>query len=82
MINLCVEFHTVTPLEPLSWRDLIYLSEFRKEDARSRDLLQKDIRAILFNILGSLGGGGDSVDNWMPSSLHLMAKRYEQLQKG
>lgn len=80
MIALCVEFRTVTPLGEMSWRDLIYLGEFRREDARSRNLPQQDIRAILYHILRCVGGGDDA-GNWMPTELYVMGKRLEKLNR-
>ena len=81
MILQCVELKTLQPIMPLTWYDIIYLEEFRKEDARSCDLIFRDIRAILFRILVSLGGC-ENADNWMPSNLYVMAKRYEQQKYG
>lgn len=75
LILLCIEFKTLLPLLPLSWYDFIYLTEFLKEDARSRDLINQDIRSATIRLLDISGGNSEN----LPSDLYRMAKRYEKL---
>jgi hypothetical protein len=79
MIWLCVECKDFSPLQPLSWRDFIYLREcllLSKNGDRDKLALFDDCRFYLGGITTALTGVNEWVN--LPSEILRRTKFYEQ----